>query len=346
MQERQGTLKRSFMHGNYLASDQRFRLAAFVEARRRDVVVAILRASSESPRTVSLASNAFINAFLDRLCGELHEGSRDLDIWCAGESDRSAADRGRLITISCGVVAKAYGASHAGGEDVSEYVVRRGEELLALLQGEPEPAEPAQVVVTSGRDEAVTSLLSAMEAHDSVTANHARAVGVWSGRIAKALGLGREEQSMALLCGTLHDVGKIATPTEILLKTGPLDDDERIDMQAHALVGARMLERIPSLCCYASVVCAHHERMDGSGYPNRLAGDAIPPVARIVAVADAFHAMINKRPYRDALELARVIDIIRCGAGAQWDAQVVDALLGIVRPVGVRPAELRAETAS
>jgi len=106
-------------------------------------------------------------------------------------------------------------------------------------------------------------------------------------------------------------------------------------MRAHSAVGAKMLERIPSLRELAPVVRAHHERIDGRGYPDALSGDGIPFVSRIVSVADSFHAMISKRPYREALAVPYALDELRAGVGTQWDGIIVDTMLEIVQPRGV-----------
>jgi HD-GYP domain-containing protein (c-di-GMP phosphodiesterase class II) len=161
---------------------------------------------------------------------------------------------------------------------------------------------------------------------------------MWCGRIAKMIGMSPDLQTFAALAGTLHDVGKIATPTEILLKAGPLDTEEWEAMRAHSRVGAKMLERIPSLRDLAPIVRAHHERVDGAGYPDNLEGSNIPIVARIVSVADSFHAMISKRPYRQALPVALALEELRGGVGTQWDRNVVEAMLDIVQPQGVTRA--------
>jgi HD-GYP domain-containing protein (c-di-GMP phosphodiesterase class II) len=99
-----------------------------------------------------------------------------------------------------------------------------------------------------------------------------------------------------------------------------------------------MLERVPSLRELAPVVRAHHERVDGAGYPDRLSGENIPIGARIVSVADSFHAMISKRPYREALPVAHALAELRAGVGTQWDRVVVEAMLDIVQPQGVQRA--------
>jgi HD-GYP domain-containing protein (c-di-GMP phosphodiesterase class II) len=107
-------------------------------------------------------------------------------------------------------------------------------------------------------------------------------------------------------------------------------------MRSHARIGAKMLERIPSLKDLAPIVRSHHERVDGKGYPDGLVGDQIPMVARIVSVADSFHAMISKRPYRDALPVPMALEEMRAGAGTQWDSIVTEAMLDIVQPINVQ----------
>jgi HD-GYP domain-containing protein (c-di-GMP phosphodiesterase class II) len=137
----------------------------------------------------------------------------------------------------------------------------------------------------------------------------------------------------------LHDIGKIATPDAILFKPGPLTDDEWIEMQKHASFGADILSELPALAPFASIVRAHHERWDGKGYPYGLKGEQIPFEARVVAVADAFHAMISNRPYRPAIAQREAMEILREGRGTQWDAEVVDAMIAMLdapRTVGRR----------
>ena len=134
----------------------------------------------------------------------------------------------------------------------------------------------------------------------------------------------------------LHNVGKLSTPRAILLKAGPLDSQEWDVMREHSAIGAQILADIPSLRACAPTVRAHHEQIDGNGYPDRLDGDRLPLAARIVAVADAFHAMISKRSYRSAMPAAEALAVLQRGAGTRWDVRVVNVMLGVVRPVRVR----------
>jgi HD-GYP domain-containing protein (c-di-GMP phosphodiesterase class II) len=116
----------------------------------------------------------------------------------------------------------------------------------------------------------------------------------------------------------------------VLLKPGPLSETEWDIMRDHAAAGQRILSQIPSLARCAQIVRGHHERYDGRGYPDRLVGENIPFEARVVAVADAFHAMISDRPYRKAIAPRRALEILRDGAGTQWDPIVVQAMLDML----------------
>ena len=176
----------------------------------------------------------------------------------------------------------------------------------------------------------ITGLLASLESCDVATCEHSRAVGSWAGRVARSLRLNEEATRFVALCGTLHDVGKVATPSEVLLKPGSLDAREWEIMREHSGAGAAIVARIPSLRECAPIVRAHHERIDGRGYPDRLSGASIPLAARIVAVADSFHAMISNRPYRAALGAPRALATLMEGRGTVWDPIIVDAMIGLV----------------
>ncbi len=176
----------------------------------------------------------------------------------------------------------------------------------------------------------IESVLIMLKARDEATCAHSQATGAWCRRLAEAMGLSAEMTDTVVKAGVLHDIGKIATPDTILFKTGPLDAHEWAIMKRHAEFGADILAELPSLASYAPIVRAHHERWDGKGYPNGLAGERIPFEARVVAVADAFHAMISNRPYRPAIAQREAMEILREGRGTQWDATVVDAMIAML----------------
>jgi putative nucleotidyltransferase with HDIG domain len=176
----------------------------------------------------------------------------------------------------------------------------------------------------------IESVLTMLKARDEATCAHSHATGAWCRRLAEALGLSPATTDLVVKAGVLHDVGKVGTPDAILFKPGPLDAAEWVVMQKHAEFGADILAELPALAQYAPIVRAHHERIDGQGYPSGLAGEEIPFEARVVAVADAFHAMISKRPYRAALAQREAMEILRDGRGTQWDPEVVDAMITVL----------------
>jgi HD-GYP domain-containing protein (c-di-GMP phosphodiesterase class II) len=170
-----------------------------------------------------------------------------------------------------------------------------------------------------------------IEADDAYTGSHSRDVVELVLGVAERLGLDDDEQRMAEFTALLHDVGKIRIPTEIINKPGPLDDEERALMNTHTVIGQEMLERAGGLLGdVGPLVRSCHEHWDGNGYPDRLAGEEIPLVARIVCTCDAWSAMTTDRSYRSALSLEAAAAELRTCAGTQFDPQVVDALLAVL----------------
>jgi putative two-component system response regulator len=175
--------------------------------------------------------------------------------------------------------------------------------------------------------EVLDRLMLAAEYRDDETGQHTRRVGENAARIAAALGLPAAEVELIRRAAPLHDVGKIAIPDDILLKPGPLTAEELVVMRAHTTAGAKMLAggRSELLQLAEKVALAHHERWDGRGYPNGLAGERIPLAARIVALADFHDALTHDRPYRPAWERDRVRAEITRETGAHFDPDVVRA---------------------
>src|SRR5205085_11514806 len=163
---------------------------------------------------------------------------------------------------------------------------------------------------------------------------HGGEVAELAERTARHLGLEAEMVRAVRQGAELHDIGKLAVPDAILNKPGPLDDAEWAFMRRHTLVGERILAAAPALVDVARLVRASHERWDGDGYPDGLAGEEIPLGSRVIAVCDAWHAMTEDRIYREALALpAAVSEIERC-AGTQFDPLCVEALMAALRAPG------------
>jgi putative nucleotidyltransferase with HDIG domain len=178
--------------------------------------------------------------------------------------------------------------------------------------------------------QSLLGLANALEAKDACTRGHSERVGVWGRRLASAMGLTAADIDTVTQAGLLHDIGKIGVPETVLRKRGPLDAEEWSLMRNHALVGAQIVAPFDFFAGGAQLIRHHHERWDGSGYPDGLAGSAIPLGARIVAVADVFDALTSDRPYRPALPRAAALAYLTEQAGCTLDADVVAVLLGLV----------------
>jgi putative nucleotidyltransferase with HDIG domain len=169
----------------------------------------------------------------------------------------------------------------------------------------------------------VLALANAVEARDAYTGKHAQRVAAYGLRIAHAAGI--EVDPQVEFGFLLHDVGKVAVPDAILFKPGPLSEPERALVRRHPEVGSEILRHIDFLDEAKQVVRHHHERWDGAGYPDGLAGEAIPLAARVFALADALDALTSERPYRAAISFAEARRQIRAETGAQFDPAIVAA---------------------
>ncbi len=176
-----------------------------------------------------------------------------------------------------------------------------------------------------------------LQAKDEITRHHVVRTADLAIDVAVELGLSAEVVRRTGLAAVLHDIGKLEIPDEILTKPGRLTDDEFAVMRAHAELGGEMLKKASELSDLVDAVRGHHERFDGTGYPDRLAGEQIPIEARIVSACDSYDAMSNTRHYRVGLEPAKVRAILSEHQGAQWDPLVVNALLAVIDNRGQTP---------
>ncbi len=178
--------------------------------------------------------------------------------------------------------------------------------------------------------EVVTSLASTIDAKDEYTKDHSSSVSRYSVALARAINLSEKEVERIKLGALLHDIGKIGIPEDVLKKPAKLTDEEFKIIQQHPLIGVqKILEPNPLLHDLIPIVKFHHERWDGKGYPFGLKGEDIPLAARIVAVADTYHALISDRPYRKGLDVETACSILEEGAGIQWDKELVRQFIAI-----------------
>jgi diguanylate cyclase (GGDEF)-like protein len=177
----------------------------------------------------------------------------------------------------------------------------------------------------------VEALANAAEANDRYTSTHAREIKELALEVAAQLELPPERMEQLELGALFHDIGKIGVATSILRKRGPLTPEERAEIEKHPEWGERILSPIDELAEVRPIVRHCHERWDGAGYPDALAGEAIPLESRIIFVCDAFHAMTTERPYRQALPVEEALRRLREGAGTQFDPDVVEAFLRLIQ---------------
>ncbi len=218
-------------------------------------------------------------------------------------------------------------ANHTPMPDLTERDVQMLHVLARLIADQIERDDLQQerqrlLAETAG----VTALIAAVEARDSYTGEHSRFVVDLATRVAQHMGVPREALAEVQQVALLHDIGKLAVPDAVLNKPGPLDPDEWTTMREHPEIGARIVGAIPELTHLGPSIRAEHERWDGRGYPDGLAGRAIPVASRIVFVCDAYHAMTSNRPYRRALAQEDAMEEIRSAAGSQFCPETARAL--------------------
>ena len=179
-------------------------------------------------------------------------------------------------------------------------------------------------------EEIATSLAGAIDAKDTYTKGHSTSVSRYSEALARAINLPENEVERIRIGALLHDVGKIGIPESVLRKPDKLSDEEWEIMKQHPTIGAeKVLKSNETLKDLIPIVKYHHERIDGKGYPEKLKGDKIPLAARIVAVADAYHALVSDRPYRKGLGIDKACEILTSGMGTQWDSDLIRKFIQI-----------------
>ena len=193
-----------------------------------------------------------------------------------------------------------------------------------------EPLDEAGIYARRNGLSTVYALVSTVEARDPYTYGHSRKVNTYAVALAEAIGLSPDDVSKVSTAALLHDIGKIGVPDKVLNKKGKLSREDWEAIKSHPRLGANIVGNIPNLVPCVSIILYHHERWDGSGYPDGLKGEEIPIEARILAIADSFEAMTSPRPYRPALSIEEVIKTLRQNVGLQFDPKLVEVFIGII----------------
>jgi putative two-component system response regulator len=212
----------------------------------------------------------------------------------------------------------------------NEEFLARAKNMLALRKSYKHLAEEvrkATVEIVSREQETIFCLARAAEYRDPETGAHIQRMSHYSRHIACRMGLSVAQQDLLLEAAPMHDIGKVGTPDMILLKPGKLTEEEFAVMKQHAVIGYEILNasNSPLLKIAAEIAHTHHEKFDGSGYPNGLAGETIPLFGRIVAVADVFDALTSERPYKKAWATEKAKQLLLEGAGTHFDPVCVEA---------------------
>ncbi len=295
------------------------------------VLAAVGQLLAASTRAHDLACRAGGDEFF-LLLPETHvdEARAVLDRILVELEDLEAADL-RGVSVSAGIAALQKG-------DGVDALMGQAQNALAIARGEgggrvtvSDPATDAQAgaggaVGASG--DVVAALAQALEERDSYTGEHSESVVDLTARVAEELALDADEFKTIRSAALLHDIGKVGVPDEILHKPGSLDEREWEIMRQHPAIGERILRAIPGMGAVARIVRHEHERWDGAGYPDQLAGESIPIGARIILACDAYHAMTSDRPYRKAMSHHEAMSELTTNAGSQFDPKVVEALVG------------------
>lgn len=199
------------------------------------------------------------------------------------------------------------------------------EHVRALLRRSEESLEHSRL-------ETVHKLSLAVEMRDQVTGHHLSRMGAYCEEIARRMHLSEEVCDIISLAAQMHDIGKVAIPDRILLKRGPLTEDERTVVETHAEIGQQILQgsESPNMKLAEAIAWTHHEKVDGSGYPRGLEGEEIPVQGRIAAVADVYDALTRDRPYRQAMPVADATALMAEGRGTHFDDEVLDVFMNAV----------------
>jgi diguanylate cyclase (GGDEF)-like protein/putative nucleotidyltransferase with HDIG domain len=291
---------------------------------------AALLAVAERLRALTRATDVIGRTGADELAvlmpGTRLPGARTCCERLIAELDASDIPGAGFITVSAGV------ATHRSGTTIERLLAAaaRGLDQARADGGARTAARPAESGVNPFRAQAhvIEALATALVERDRYTGEHSAFVVDMARTVAASIGLDEVEVERVGHAALLHDIGKVGMPDRVLHKRGPLVSEEWDVMREHPVIGERILRSIPGMGSVARIVRHEHERFDGTGYPDRLAGEEIPLGSRIILACDAYHAMTSDRPYRAGMGHDHAVaELVRC-AGSQFDPRIVAALVG------------------
>jgi putative nucleotidyltransferase with HDIG domain len=308
------------------------RIAEAILSAREEIVAGALDAGS-SNGSPTLIADLIASGIVDRLSGWTKTAD-DPEIiqWAESmlDSHQNADLAAHLFGETVQVASKTL--QRAGLlDDVTENALVRLRQTLdahvsaSQVRRTVETVDPVDPI-----DAKIEDLLHRLSARDEITFEHSRSVGAWCARLSKRMRLSRADATLVTRSGLLHDIGKVLTPPEILKAPRKLMAWEWETMKRHTLDGVRLIEPIRELHALIPAVRWHHERYDGKGYPDGIPLQDIPFAARIVSVADAFNAMIARRPYRPPMSPMAAIAQLRDASSTQFDPAVVDHMIDVV----------------
>lgn len=230
--------------------------------------------------------------------------------------------------IQIALIVLCFGGSYVAAR-LYDDITKQNDEYLQMLNNKNEQ-------IQNMTTQTITAIANALDAKDTYTEGHAERVAAYSARIAQKLGMSEEEVRNVRFVALFHDIGKIGVPDSVLNKPGRLSNEEYDQMKQHTVVGGEIikdLDMIPGVFVGARY---HHERYDGSGYPEGLKGEDIPYIARIIAVADAYDAMTTNRIYRNRLTNEEALSELEKGLGTQFDPDAAGVLIDMLRTGGIK----------
>jgi len=305
------------------------RLAGALNARVHEVAASAL--NTMAPRHRTIAAEIVATRFVERFAASMTSGDWAHLLTFVDASCRrytGILPMSELIAATLTATGHLVEAVPNAGLDAGHLNhLRRDVERLTAL---PRLVHAVQREAIDEVDVALDDLITRLDQSDELTAEHSRAVSAWCARLAERLSLSKQDTIEIARSGLIHDIGKIWTPLEILNAPRKLTADEFVVMRRHAADGGDTIAALPLVAHLLPAVRNHHERIDGNGYPDGLAGTHIPWSARIVCVADAFNAMIGRRPYRPGLGPSVALERLVEGRGTQFDPIVVDAMVDVV----------------